>query len=452
MSAASAARRVDPTLEIIVVEATGYAAWGLCGLPYYTGGVVAEAETLLSHPPDWFRDVRDIDLRLHTPAVAIDPERRVVAVDDGAGTTYLGYTRVVVTAGAAPVVPPVPGLDGDRVFTVRTLESAIALRRLLAEGDARRCLVLGAGYVGLEMAEGLSAQGCEVVIAELLDQVMATLDREVAEPVEAEVRRHTDLRLATPVVAVEDGGDRLLAHLGDGSTVPVDAVIVAAGVRPAAALAAAAGAATTAAGALLVDDEMRTSVPGLFAAGDCTAAHHRVLGRPAWVPLGPTANKTGRIAGTVAAGGSARFAGIVGTAVCKVFDLTVASTGVTLTTARAEGMPATATDSTMRSKATYWPDAHPTHARLVHGPGGRLLGAQMVSADPATAKRIDVLATALHAGFDVATVADLDLSYAPPYAPVYDPVVRAAQAAVLRCDAPVGDGTDRRRLDDEVPA
>jgi NADPH-dependent 2,4-dienoyl-CoA reductase/sulfur reductase-like enzyme len=425
MSAASAARRVDPGLEVVVLEASGYAGWGLCGLPYYAGGVVGAPETLLSHPPDWFREVRGIDLRLHTRATGLDADRRVVRLDDG---TEIGYARLVVTAGAEPVVPPIPGIDVDRVFTVRTLESAISLRRLLDAGGVRRCLIVGAGYIGLEMAEGLAAQGCEVVIVELLPRVMGTMDPEVAAIVEAEVRRHTDLRLGV-AVRVVTGGQRLHAELSDGGEVDVDVVLMATGVHPLATIAATAGAETGPAGALVVDDTMHTSLPAVFAAGDCIAAHHRVLGRPAWVPLGPTANKTGRIAGTVAAGGTARFAGVVGTAVCKVFDLTVARTGLTLIEAEEDGLVATATDTVTRSRAKYYPGVAPTHVRLVHEAGGRLLGAQMVSSDPATAKRIDVIATALHAGFEVEALADLDLSYAPPYAPVYDPVVRAAQAA-----------------------
>jgi len=425
MSAASAARRVEPGLDVVVLEASGYAAWGLCGLPYYAAGVVGDPEALVSHPPAWFREVRRIDLRLHARAVALDPARRVVTLDDG---TDIGYGALVVTAGAAPVLPPLPGLEDPRVFTVRTLESAIALRRLLDAGGARRCLIVGAGYIGLEMAEGLAAQGCDVTITELLPQVMATLDPEVAEGVEATVRTHADLRLGVGLHGVTTDGTRLEAELADSTRLVVDAIVVATGVRPQTAIAAAAGATTGPAGALLVDDAMRTSLPDVFAAGDCIAAYHRVLRRPAWVPLGPTANKTGRVAGTVAAGGTARFAGVVGTAVCKVFDLTVARTGLTLAEARAHGLTAAATDSVARSRATYYPGVEPTRTRLVHGPDGQLLGAQMVSADPATAKRIDVIATALHAGFDVATLADLDLSYAPPYAPVYDPVLRAAQA------------------------
>ena len=210
--------------------------------------------------------------------------------------------------------------------------------------------------------------------------------------------------------------------------------MVSVGVRPAATLAAAAGAQTGPAGALLVDAEMRTSLPGVWAAGDCIAPLHRVTGMPAYVPLGTTANKTGRVAGTVAAGGSASFPGIVGTAVVKVFDLEVARTGITLAEARAAGIEAVATDVVHRSRAKYYPGGSALHVRLVHGAGGRLLGAQMVGREGA-AQRIDVLATALQTGMTVGDLTALDLAYAPPYSPVYDPILIAAESAARRVEA-----------------
>lgn len=429
MSAASAARRVAPDLEVVVVEATGYVSWGLCGIPYFVAGVVDGAADLVSYPPSFFRDKRGIDVRLHTRAVGLDPRGRRLTVERDGRRERIGYRALVLGAGATPVVPPLPGLDDERVFPVRTLEGARALRSRLDAGRVRRGLVVGAGYVGLEMAEALAVRGCEVVVAEALDGPVCGLDAEPSVQVEAEVRRHADLRLGAALRALEPGGDTVRAELTDGTVLDVDVVVLAVGVRPGSAIARDAGAQATRGGALLVDDRMRTSLEGVYAAGDCVAAYHQVLGRPAYVPLGPAANRTGRVAGTVAAGGDARFAGVVGTAVMKVFDLTVARTGLTLAEARREGLDAVATDSVAGSRARYYPGGAPTHTRLVHETGGRLLGAQLVSADPATAKRVDVLATALHAGFDVDAVADLDLSYAPPYAPVYDPVIRAAQAA-----------------------
>jgi CoA-dependent NAD(P)H sulfur oxidoreductase len=436
MSAASAARRVDPGLDIVVLESGEDVAYGLCGLPYYLSGVVARADQLLAHPVDTFRERRRLDVRTGAEVVAIDADRHTVTYRQGGQERTLGYRRLVVAAGGAPVLPPLPGLDDDAVFTVRTLESAVRLRSLLDAGRIGRALVVGGGYVGLEMAEALHARGVAVTVVEMLPQVMPNVDEPVAALVEAEIRRHgVDLRLSTALQRVDRVGPDLRAATTSG-TVTADAVIVAVGVRASGGAAAAAGARSVPEGALLVDEEMRTSLPDVFACGDCVAPHHRVLGRPAFVPLGPTANKTGRVAGTVAAGGSARFRGIVGTAVVKVFELTVARTGLTFAEAAAEGMHPVATDVDGRSRAKYYPGSEPVTVRLVHGPGLRLLGAQLVGTD-GVAKRIDVVAAALQAGFGVEDLADLDLSYAPPYAPVYEPVLLAAQQAMAARPSPV---------------
>ena len=430
MSAASAARRTAPALDVVVCESGGFAAYGMCGIPYYLGGVVNEAENLLAYPPEEFRENRGIDLRLHTRVGLIDQASRQVFVSQGDREEVLGYDTLVVATGADPVRPPVPGLGHDRVFTIRSLDEAIRLRRLLEGGVVRRALVVGAGYIGLETAEGLTTVGAEVEVIEALPQVLAGFDEPVADVVAAELTRHVRLRLGSRLDAVGDGdGDGGVTALVDGSEERTDLVILATGVRPASGLLIDAGARHLPDGSVVVDSGMRTSLPGVFAAGDCVALPHLVLGEPAWVPLGPAANKTGRVAGTVAAGGTSAFAGVVGTAVMKVFDLEVARTGLSLTEARAAGLDAVATDVTSRSRAKYYPGSSPVHVRLVHAPGGRLLGAQMTGREGA-AKRIDVLATALQAGFTVGDLAALDLSYAPPYAPVYDPVLLAANQAV----------------------
>jgi NADPH-dependent 2,4-dienoyl-CoA reductase/sulfur reductase-like enzyme len=431
MSAASAARRVAPGLDVVVCEAGGFAAYGMCGIPYYLGGVVAAPEDLLAYPPSEFRDQRGIDLRLHTWVSAIDPVGHQVrmagpaGVDGADGGSLLGYDALVLASGAAPVRSPVPGLDGPRVFAIRSLDEAIGLRRLLDSGVVRRAIVVGAGYVGLETAEALVEAGAEVEIVEALPRVLGNVDEPIAAMVQAELERHTRVRLGTRLDEVRSGGGgELTAALG-GAETGTDLVVVAAGVRPESDLLIQAGAEHLADRSVLVDASMRTSLPDVFAAGDCVALEHLVLGQPAWIPLGPAANKTGRVAGTVAAGGSASFGGIVGTAVVKVFDLEVARTGLTLAEASAAGLDAAAVDVVVRSRAKYYPGAQPLHVRLVVGSGGRLLGGQLAGREGA-AKRIDVLATALHARMSVADVAGLDLSYAPPFAPVYDPVLAAA--------------------------
>lgn len=430
MSAASAARRVAPGLDVVVFEAGGFAAYGMCGIPYYLGGVVREPDDLLAYPPSEFRDQRGIDLRLHSWVSAIDPVAHQVRMGGAAGAAgadgggLLGYDALVLASGAAPVRPPVPGLDGPRVFTIRSLDEAVGLRTLLDSGTVRRAIVVGAGYVGLEAAEGLTDAGAEVEIVEALPRVLGNVDEPIAAVVQAELERHTRVRLGTRLDEVRDGGGGLTVLCGD-EQIGADLVVVAAGVRPMSDLLIEAGAGHLPDRSLLVDAQLRTSLPDVFAAGDCVALEHLVLGRPAWIPLGPAANKTGRVAGTVAAGGAASFGGIVGTAVVKVFGLEVARTGLTLAEAGAAGLDAQAVDVMSRSRAKYYPGAQPLHVRLVYAPDGRLLGGQLAGREGA-AKRIDVLATALHAGMSVADVAGLDLSYAPPFAPVYDPVLAAA--------------------------
>jgi NADPH-dependent 2,4-dienoyl-CoA reductase/sulfur reductase-like enzyme len=436
MSAASAARRADPGLEVVVCEAGGFAAYGMCGIPYYLGGLVPEPENLLAYPPSVFREKRGIDVRLHTRVTGFDPEARQVRLATRPGPVQarpattgepLSYDALVVASGADPVRPPVPGLDMDHVFTIRSLDEAVGLRRLLASGTVRRAVVVGAGYIGLETAEALVCAGVDVDVVEALPRVLGTVDEPIAALAQAELERHARLRLGSRLDAVDKGSTPAgcLTAVVDGEEIPADLVVIAAGVRPATGLLIQAGATHLRDGSVVVDAGMRTSLPDVFAAGDAVALPHLVLGRPAWVPLGPAANKTGRVAGTVAAGGTASFRGVVGTAVVKVFDLEVARTGLGLAEALEAGLDAVATDEVSRSRAKYYPGGSPLHVRLVHTRDGRLLGGQLAGREGA-AKRVDVLATALHAGFTVDDLAGLDLSYAPPFAPVYDPVLAAA--------------------------
>ncbi|HEY7013370.1 MAG TPA: FAD-dependent oxidoreductase [Streptosporangiaceae bacterium] len=427
MSAASAARRVAPGLDVTVCEAGGFAAYGMCGIPYYLGGVVAEAEDLLAYPPSEFRDRRGIDLRLRTRVDAVDTAAHQVRLSGQDGSGPLGYDRLIVASGADPVRPPVPGLGHPRVFTIRSLDEAIELRKLLDTGVVRRAIVAGAGYIGLETAEALVEAGVETEVVEALPRVLATVDEPLAALVQAELERHARLRLGARLDEVRPGPDGTLTAVIGGVDTPADLLVIATGVRPASDLLIQAGAEHLADRSIVVDAQMRTSLPDVFAVGDAVALPHLVTGGPAWVPLGPAANKTGRVAGTVAAGGTASFAGVVGTAVVKVFDLEVARTGLGL--AEAASRDAVATDLVSRSRAKYYPGTSPLHIRLVHTPDGRLLGGQLAGREGA-AKRVDVLATALYAGLTVHDLAALDLSYAPPYAPVYDPVVAAAVKAV----------------------
>jgi NADPH-dependent 2,4-dienoyl-CoA reductase/sulfur reductase-like enzyme len=427
LSAALRARRLDPDLEITVFERTGYCAYSACGLPYLVAGVVREPMALVARTPEDLR-ARGVQVRVRHEVEALDLEGRRVLVrtPDGLRRSH-SFDVLMLATGGAPRTPfPGTGLAG--VHTLRTVEDALAICRHISDG-ARRAVIVGGGYIGLEAAEALVARGLSVTLVEALDHVLPLVDPEVATLVEAEVGRH-GVRVVTgsPCVGVEGDG-RVRGVATPAGVLPADLVVIGAGVSPESELAAEAGLRLGVRGAVAVDREMRTSVPGVFAGGDCAEAHHLVLGAPAYVPLGTTATKQGRVAGAAIAGRPEAFAGIVGTAVVKVFDLEVGRVGLTLAEARGAGFDAVAAEVVHRSRARYYPGGGSIRVRVVAERGtGRLLGAQLLGVE-GVAKRLDVLATALSAGMDVERVASLDLSYAPPFAPVWDPVALAAREA-----------------------
>ncbi len=449
MSAASRARRLDPDLEIVVFEATGYVSYGSCGLPYFIAGVVTEADDLIAITAERFRKERDIQVHTGHRVTGIDPAAGQLSVVELANghERRVGFDRLVLATGGRPARPPIPGLDLPGVFGVRTVEDGLAIRGYLEERRPRRAVILGAGYIGLEMAEALVARGLEVTVLDLARQVLTTVDPDVAGRVQAELERHgVRVVLESPVEAVlgGDGAHGRAGSGGHGSTAgvravraggqsfPADLVLLGLGVRPQAELAEEAGLKLGASGAVAVTGRLETSQPGIYAAGDVAEVRHLVTGRPAYVPLGTTANKQGRVAGENAAGGDARFPGVVGTAVVKVFGLEVARTGLSEAQAKAEGFDAAGHAITHGVRAHYYPGPGPATVKLVAERGtGRLLGAQMVG-EAGVAKRIDVVATALHAGWTVDRLAELDLSYAPPYSPVYDPILIAASETAKR--------------------
>jgi NADPH-dependent 2,4-dienoyl-CoA reductase/sulfur reductase-like enzyme len=380
---------------------------------------VARGEDLIAYPADEFIIKRGIDLRLGVRATEVDLQGLTVTTSNG---DVLDFDALIYTAGAQAIVPPIPGVEDPRVVTVRRLEDAFSLNEQLK--GIRRAVVVGAGYVGLEMAEALTDRAIDVTIIDRLSRVLTNVDEPIADIAEEEVRRHCTVRLGAGLVALHPAPDSIGVELEDG-VIDTDLVVLALGVRPETSLVS--GLDCLPNGALLVDEQMRTSHEYVWAAGDCVGLHHRVLNRPAYIPLGPAANKAGRVAGVSAAGGHASFPGVVGTAVVKVFNLTVAHSGLTLGEAQAAGLVAQATEITAKSRAKYYPGALPIRVRLVHEIGGRLLGGQLAGQD-GVAQRIDVVAAALHAGMTIDDLADLDLAYAPPFSPVYDPLTQAAQA------------------------
>lgn len=430
MSAASQARRRIPQAEVVVFERGPYVSYGACGMPYNIEDPSREMEDLVVIPPERFRSERNIDVRVHHEVLAIDPQRQQLTVRGPEGVESVEpYDRLIIATGASATKPPLPGFDQPGVFFLRSLADGVALKRQLAERNSRRAVIVGAGYIGLEMAEALRARGLQVTVLERLEQAVPGLDSELARVVAAELARQ-EVRLETGVAveAVERDGEELRVRTSGGEF-DTDLVLVAVGVRPNVELARSAGIRLGESGAIAVDDRQRTSAPNVFAAGDCAEAPHLVTGRPTWIPLGTTANKQGKVAGANATGADERFSGVVGTAGFKVFDFEVARTGLGPQEVKRLGPDAFAARSRHRSRGHGYPGGSDVHTVIyAETSSGRLLGAQMVG--EAVGKRIDVFATALKAGMTIDEVEGLDLAYAPPFAPVYDPVLIAASVAV----------------------
>ena len=439
MSAASRARRLRPDVDVVVFESGGDVSYGACLLPYFVSGVIESRDKLIRYDAEFFRRERKIDVRLHSSVTSIDPRKRTVTfVGPGGGEETLPFDALVLGTGATAVKPPLPGIDAPGVATLRTLPDGEALRERLDSGDITNATVVGAGYIGLEMAEALSRKGAVVTVVELLPTALSTFDPDMSALVERELLdKGVILRQETRVEGFEprDGSDSVGYVLAGGQRLATDLVLVSVGVRPAVGLAADAGIELGRTGALKVDARQVTSESSVLAAGDCSEAAHVVTGRPAWIPLGTTANKQGKIAGENAVGGSARFGGIAGTNVAKVFDLEVAQTGLTLAGAAKEGFEAESVKIRSTSRARAYPGASPVHVKLVFEPAtGRLLGGQIIGREGA-AKRIDTVAAALHAKMTVEDLAGIDMSYAPPFSPVWDPVIVAAAQAVKKVRA-----------------
>lgn len=434
MSAASQARRMRGPDDLLITafERGDHTSYAACGIPYFVAGDVRPLDRLVARTPEQFRD-RDIDVRLRHEVVSIDTDAARVRVRDlDAGTeTWEPYDALVVAVGAVPVRPPLPGIDANGIFGIQTLGDGLGLDAALGAGT-ERAVVVGGGYIGLEMAEALVRRGVtEVTLVEAASEPMSTLDPDMSALVhDAMEKVGVTVLTSTPVEGFEaDSDGRVRAVVADGAEIETDVVVLGLGVRPNSGLAAEAGIEVGPTRGIRTDRRMRTSAAGVWAAGDCVEVFHRVSRRPAAVALGTHANKQGRTVGINVGGGYATFPGVVGTAISKICEWEVARTGLTEAEAEAAGFAtiAVAIDSTTR--AGYFPGAEPMRIKVVaERSTGRLLGAQIVGRSGA-AKRIDALAVALWNEMTVAEVEGLDLSYAPPFAPVWDPVLLAARKA-----------------------
>ncbi|MFD0150513.1 FAD-dependent oxidoreductase [Streptomyces sp. NPDC055721] len=435
MSAASQARRLKSAgeLEIVAFERGHFSSYSACGIPYWVGGDVAERGELIARSPEEHR-ARDIDLRMRTEVTAIDvPGRRVLSRDlDGGTEAWTGFDKLVIATGARPLRPPLPGIDAPGVHGVQTLDDGQALLDSLERTPGRRAVVVGAGYIGVEMAEALLARGYEVTVLTRGEQPMATLDPDMGRLVHRAMDGLGITTVAnaevTKILTGSDGRVRAVATAAD--EYPADVVVLGTGAVPETSLARAAGLPLGTHGGLLTDLAMRVrGHEDIWAGGDCVEVLDLVSGRERYVPLGTHANKHGQVIGANVGGDYATFPGVVGTAVSKVCDLEIARTGLREKDAREVGLRFVTVTVESTSRAGYYPGAAPmTVKMLAERRTGRLLGVQIVGREGA-AKRVDIAAVALTAGMTVEAMTALDLGYAPPFSPVWDPVLIAARKA-----------------------
>lgn len=434
MTAASQARRLKAAdeLEIIAFERGNYTSYSACGIPYYIGGLLGDVEELIVRSPEEFRSKQQIEVRMRHEVTAIDLSAgRVSAVDLEGGTDVTeGFDQLLIATGANPARPPVDGLDSDGIFGVQTLDDGANVSRYIEEQEAKRAVVVGGGYIGIEMAEAFLRRGLEVALVEMAPRVMSSLDPElgdlVAEAIEAEgIALYTDER----VTGFEDDGGRVTAVTTEQRIIPADIVVLGLGIVPDTALADAAGIELGESSAIKVDRRMATSHEGVWAAGDCAEKFHLISRRGVAVALGTHANKQGRAAGINIGGGYETFPGVLGTAVSKICDLEVARTGLSEREAADAGFDYLTSTVDSTTRAGYFPGSAPIKTRMVvEKVNGRLLGAQIIGREGA-AKRIDVIATALWNEMTVDDMLNMDLSYAPPFAPLWDPVLISARKA-----------------------
>ena len=439
MSAAAQASRGAEQVDLVVFEKGGYTSFAACGLPYFVGGVVPEAAQLVARSPEQHRK-NGIDVRTRHEVVAIDTGARTVQVRslDDDRTSTESFDQLVIATGASPIRPPLPGIDAHGVTGIHTIPDALAIDDIIRSRAPQRAVVVGGGYIGLEMVEALLLRGLHVTLVEKLDQPMATMDADMGARVADGLRRlGAGLQLGTGVQAFEAGDDGWVrAVITDHGTVPTDLVVMGLGVRPNSRLAGDHGIELGPTGAIATDARMATRTEGVWAAGDCAESFHRVSQKPAWIALGTHANKQGRVVGLNVSGTHARFPGMIGTAVTKVAAMEIARTGLNLREAAAAGFDAVAEVIEGASRAHYYPDGAPLAVKIVADRGnGRLLGAQIVGGVEA-AKRIDALAVAVWNEMTVDEFGQLDLGYAPPFSPVWDPTLIAARKTGERVSAP----------------
>ena len=424
-SAAARLRRLDENAEIVVFERTGFISYANCGLPYFIGGIIADEEELTLQTPESFWDRFRVDVRVRHEVTAINTSQKTVTVHGlDTGKTYEEhYDKLILSPGAKSTQPNMPGADSKNIFTLRTIEDTLAIHRFVENEKPRSAVIIGGGFIGVEMAENLAALGLTVTLLEYADHVLAPFDFDMACAVHVQMEnKGVHLMLNTAVTAFEKDGDRILTKTAKNGDISSDMVLLSIGVTPDTALAESAGLELGLKGSIIVNDKMETSVPDIYAVGDAVEVRHFVTGNRTLISLAGPANKQGRIAADNICGKNSMYKGAQGSSIIRLFDMTAASTGINEHAAKNAGIDYERVVLSPASHAGYYPGGKAMTMKVLYEKSTlKILGAQIVGYEGVD-KRIDVLATAIRAGMKATELAELDLAYAPPYSSAKDPV------------------------------
>jgi NADPH-dependent 2,4-dienoyl-CoA reductase/sulfur reductase-like enzyme len=431
MSAASKLRRLNKEVKITVFEKDPHISYGACGLPYYISGVTKSHEDLLARTVEDF-EKRNISVHIHHEVIKVDAENKIVTVNNlqSGELRKVTYDKLLIATGSKPIVPPFIPKDATNIHTLKTLEDGIQMREYYQDPAIKKVCIIGGGYIGMELVETMLELYKEVKVIELQPQILSNYDKDMTDVIAESLQDRVSILTGEEVKELKVSKDKVTHIVTDKGRYEVDAVVVNIGNKPNTEFVKDIGLNMLDNGAIIVNEHQQTSIPSIYAAGDCATSNHLLLNKPVNIALGTTANKHGRTAAENLAGISSSFAGILGTNVVKVAEWTAAMTGLTEKEAKKEKLLYDKVKVETNTHASYYPDAQTAYIKLVYEKESKkLLGAQMIGKDESIAKRIDVYATAITCGLTTKQIGMLDLSYAPPYATVWDAVQVAANAA-----------------------
>ncbi|KXK32107.1 MAG: pyridine nucleotide-disulfide oxidoreductase [Candidatus Brocadia sinica] len=429
MKAAAKARRESPAMKITVITDEQYISYAGCGMPYFIGDIIRDSKKLILREPIYFKNMHNITVLTSHLATAIDTMSKQVRVRDieKGQELVFDYDKLIIATGAQPIVPPLPGISLNNIFTLRTIDDTLKIRAFVDSGQVKNAVIVGGGLIGMEMVENLVLRGIKVTVVELLDQILPPLDKDMASIVQKYLMgKGIEIITSDGVKSFEGNDNTVIKVITDKRQLPADMVILSIGIKPNIKLAQESGIEIGTARAIKVNERMETNIPGVYAVGDCAENIHLVTGKPAWIALGSTAAKMGRVAAINATGGSDTFRGVLGTLIVKIFELNVGKVGLSEREAVKEGFLVESAIVPAGDKAHYYPETRDIIIKLIADKTTKkLLGAEIVG-EGVVDKRIDIIATALTFGATVDQISKLDLAYAPPYAMSMDAIIVAA--------------------------